>query len=342
MTMPAASPSRHHRHRLLATCTAAAIVLAMLAGGLAVSLWRGSVQPVGPATKSCLEAIDKAKLATQGKAGNTGQAGPTGGSGTPGRSGPAGVPGQQGPSGAQGAAGVCTKGDIGASAYETWLQEGHSGSEADFIAALRGEQGEPGATGAAGATGPRGDQGPTGATGATGATGPQGDQGATGATGATGPKGDPGTPGGVRYYGSFFDTSNQSNVTPGAPMAMRLNSTDISAGVTVVSGTQVTVANAGVYNLQFSAQLAQSVSPANNVSIWLRKNGVDVPWTNTEVTLQGNGARYVAAWNFFITMAAGDNVQLMWYSQSPGMGIISTPGNGQPGIPGLILTMQQA
>ena len=110
----------------------------------------------------------------------------------------------------------------------------------------------------------------------------------------------------------------------------------------MVGGSQVTVEHAGVYNLQFSAQIAQTVSPSNNVSIWLRKNGVDVPWTNTEVTLQGNAARFVAAWNFFVSLAAGEQVQLMWSSAQPGMQIVSTPSNGQPGIPGLILTMQQA
>lgn len=362
MTISSNPPSNEaavpkHLHRVLAGLTAVAIVLALLAGGLSIALWRGKVQPVGPATAACLDAIAKAQRGITGKTGPRGTAGRTGAKGRVGPVGPSGATGATGATGSQGVPGVCTNGAVGASAYEIWLAQGHSGSQADFIAALKGEQGVPGATGATGprgepgaagpsgatgATGPKGDPGATGATGATGASGPKGDPGATGATGATGPKGDPGTPGGVRYYGSFYDTSLQTNVTPGTGIPMRLNSTDVSNGVSVVGGTQITVANAGVYNLQFSAQIAQTVSPANIVAIWMRKNGTDVPWTNTEVTLQGNGARYVAAWNFFISLAAGDSVQLVWSSPQPGMQIISTPGNGQPGIPGLILTMQQA
>lgn len=73
----------------------------------------------------------------------------------------------------------------GQSAYALAVQLGYTGSEADWIASLKGAtgpQGPQGPTGPQGATGPQGPQGPTGATGArgpTGATGPQGPAGAS-------------------------------------------------------------------------------------------------------------------------------------------------------------------
>lgn len=73
----------------------------------------------------------------------------------------------------------------GQSAYALAVQLGYTGSEADWIASLKGAKGDKGNTGAQGprgATGPQGPQGPTGATGArgpTGATGPQGPAGAS-------------------------------------------------------------------------------------------------------------------------------------------------------------------
>ena len=81
------------------------------------------------------------------------------------------------------------KGDDGKSAYEIAVDNGFSGTEAEWLLSLKGQKGETGATG------PQGPQGETGATGATGATGPQGPrgpqgpQGETGATGATGAAG---------------------------------------------------------------------------------------------------------------------------------------------------------
>ena len=73
----------------------------------------------------------------------------------------------------------------GQSAYALAVQLGFTGSEAAWIASLKGAtgpQGPQGPTGPQGATGPQGPQGPTGATGArgpTGATGPQGPAGAS-------------------------------------------------------------------------------------------------------------------------------------------------------------------
>lgn len=59
----------------------------------------------------------------------------------------------------------------GQSAYALAVQLGYTGSEAEWIASLKGAQGPRGATGA---TGPQGPQGPTGATGARGETGASG------------------------------------------------------------------------------------------------------------------------------------------------------------------------
>lgn len=83
-------------------------------------------------------------------------------------------------------------GTIGKSAYQSWLDTGHVGTEADFVAGLKGAQGDAGATGAKGDTGAAGSPGATGAAGATGPQGAKGDTGAQGQkgyTGATGPSG---------------------------------------------------------------------------------------------------------------------------------------------------------
>ena len=68
----------------------------------------------------------------------------------------------------------------GQSAYALAVQLGFTGSEADWIASLKG------ATGPQGPQGPTGPQGATGARGPTGATGPQGPQGPQGRQGPAG------------------------------------------------------------------------------------------------------------------------------------------------------------
>ena len=78
---------------------------------------------------------------------------------------------------------MLNQGAQGASAYEIAVENGFEGTEAEWLASLRGPQGPQGETGA---------QGPQGQAGATGAQGPQGE---TGATGAQGPQGETGPAG---------------------------------------------------------------------------------------------------------------------------------------------------
>lgn len=83
----------------------------------------------------------------------------------------------------------------GKSAYEIAVENDFSGSEAEWLESLRGEQGPQGETG------PQGQKGDTGATGATGPAGPQGEKGDTGPAGPIGPKGDTGDTGPIGPQG---------------------------------------------------------------------------------------------------------------------------------------------
>lgn len=71
--------------------------------------------------------------------------------------------GATGPAGADGLDG--TDGDEGKSAYQSWLDVGNSGTEVEFVAALKGEKGDQGVQGEQGLQGEVGPQGPVGATG---------------------------------------------------------------------------------------------------------------------------------------------------------------------------------
>jgi hypothetical protein len=65
-------------------------------------------------------------------------------------------------------------GDNGLSAYQLWLDQGHTGTVGDFMSSLHGDKGDTGAkgdkgdTGSQGAQGPKGDSGPQGAPGLNG------------------------------------------------------------------------------------------------------------------------------------------------------------------------------
>lgn len=81
------------------------------------------------------------------------------------------------------------KGDTGLSAFQIAVQDGFKGTEAQWLASLKGATGPKGDTGSVGPTGPVGPKGATGPKGDTGATGPAGPKGDTGAVGPQGPAG---------------------------------------------------------------------------------------------------------------------------------------------------------
>ena len=144
-------------------------------------------------------------------------------------------------------------------------------------------------------------------------------------------------------YGSFYSTQIQTNVASTA-RSMSLNVTDISNGVSVSGSTApfntyIKVQNPGVYDIQFSAQVDKTDSGTDEIWIWIRKNGTDISDSATSLQLIGNGAHYVAAWNFFVNAAANDYFQLMWYSPDANVRLHAESAFGVvPGIPSLIVT----
>ena len=146
----------------------------------------------------------------------------------------------------------------------------------------------------------------------------------------------------AKVFGSFYDTTDQLNSAQ--VNKMKLNTTDIASGVTIADTTKITIANAGVYNIQFSAQFDKTDSGTDAVEVWLCKNGNNIANTNTELTLAGNGAKIVAGWNWFANAAAGDYFEICWYSADAAVfinAIAAGTNPTRPAIPSLIVTVNQ-
>jgi len=148
----------------------------------------------------------------------------------------------------------------------------------------------------------------------------------------------------LRYYGAFYSTVDQTSAGANQVNKMTFNNTDLSYGVSIVSSSRITIANAGIYNLQFSAQLDKTDSGDDVVDIWFAKNGNNIANSNTQTTLIGNNGKHVASWNFFVNAAAGDYYEICWTSADAGVFLNyvtaqSTPT--RPAIPSVILTVNK-
>lgn len=142
-------------------------------------------------------------------------------------------------------------------------------------------------------------------------------------------------------YGVFSDTTTQTAAAINTAYAITFNTTDLSNGVYIGATTsQVFVDRPGIYNFQFSAQLDKAGASAQDVYIWADINGATQANTGTKVTLVGNNAAAVAAWNFVFNMNAGDYFRLMWSTSDTACQITAAAAAAPvPAIPSVILTV---
>jgi len=159
------------------------------------------------------------------------------------------------------------------------------------------------------------------------------------------------TPPASGYYGAFEDNTIQTAAAINTPYAMKFGITDLNNGVTIVSDgsnlTRITIANTGVYNIQFSAQFDRTNSGTDSVDIWLRKNGVDVPGSGGKIVLAGGAtaSQIIASWNYVLNTVGGDYYQLMWSTPDTHVRLLyeaaQTTPFAHPIIPSVILTVTQ-
>ena len=144
-------------------------------------------------------------------------------------------------------------------------------------------------------------------------------------------------------YGGFYDTTDQV-FNQILPKPMTLNSTDFAKHVEIQESSKIKIKFAGKYNIQFSAQFVKLTGGTKVVDIFLRKNGVNIPWSCGALSISGGaGAESVSGWNYFVEVADNDYFELMWYVDAINtIEIASKPATAtHPAVPALILTVNQ-
>ena len=138
-----------------------------------------------------------------------------------------------------------------------------------------------------------------------------------------------------------------SEAQPGAqPLYMSVTDSSYEVALDPADKSKVVFAVSGYYNIQFSAQLASFDNAVDQVTLWFKKNGVNVDNSAGLGTIPARisatkPASAVISWNIIIPMNAGDYIQLYFASDS-GLTLALTypPGvsPAHPISPSIILT----
>ena len=152
---------------------------------------------------------------------------------------------------------------------------------------------------------------------------------------------------GASHAAGVYVTEAQAAPSSTTALAVPFDSTDISNQVSIdtADNSKVVFTASGYYNIQFSAQLLNPRSSIDNVVFWFRQNGNDISYSSGVVTVPtGPGTNLgaiIVAWNIVLPINAGDDIQLMYHTNS-GDTVLGTypPGTApvHPAAPSVILT----
>lgn len=139
----------------------------------------------------------------------------------------------------------------------------------------------------------------------------------------------------------------QIALVPSTAYALFFNITDFANNITLASTTRMTVAVAGIYNMQFSVQIENADNAPQDVFLWLRQNGTDIIGSTGKVGMPArkginDPSHDIKGWNYFLSMNAGDYVEIWWSTSGVNVTIpnyIATPLPDKPSTASVVATM---
>lgn len=145
-----------------------------------------------------------------------------------------------------------------------------------------------------------------------------------------------------RAYAAFSDVTDQTGDIAN-PTAVKFGTTDVTgAGITMVTDgsslTRLTFAAAGTYMVAPNLQFVNSDASDHDATVWLRLNGTDVVRSATKITVPktGDGGSAFFQIVFYVTVTAGQYVQVMWLPENVAVTLDHTAAAaGPPAVPAI-------
>ena len=133
--------------------------------------------------------------------------------------------------------------------------------------------------------------------------------------------------------------------TTASPLAVYKTTSSNGVSIDATDKTKIVFSIAGIYNIQFSIQMLTFDGTIDNVTIWFRQNGVDIPYSAGIATVPaihgGLPGTAIISWNLVLPVNAGDYVQLLFASNTGNTVAATYPAGALPThpiSPSIILT----
>lgn len=151
-----------------------------------------------------------------------------------------------------------------------------------------------------------------------------------------------------RAYAAFSDVTDQTGDVAAAT-AVKFGTTEVTgAGITMVTdgsaSTRLTFTAAGTYMIAPSLQFANSDSQEHDVTVWFALNGTAIARSATIITVPKTAVGGAAFFQvvFYVTVTAGQYVQVMWLPENVAVTLNYTAAGAiAPIIPSAIVVSER-
>lgn len=153
---------------------------------------------------------------------------------------------------------------------------------------------------------------------------------------------------------SVQDLADQLLTTALTPKRVTYNSEVSANDMFYIGGDGIYATYGGIYNFTYSAQVVNTANAQHYAWFWLRKNGVDLPFSTTKFSVPSRKSAllssYICAFsNIVVPMQPGDYIELWWaadaiYVPATSDGIYmeyyaaNSEGFNHPTLPSIIMT----
>jgi hypothetical protein len=150
-----------------------------------------------------------------------------------------------------------------------------------------------------------------------------------------------------KYYGEFSKTgASTAPASANTSYAISWDNTEIANGISIVSGSRLTVVQSGLYQFDLTLQLQSNSGADKNVIFWFKKNGTNIPNTSRIVTVTTNSAYTPISLADFFSLEAGDYIELWWQASSTAVALVTvaaggTAPNDYPASPAALIAVTQ-
>jgi hypothetical protein len=142
-----------------------------------------------------------------------------------------------------------------------------------------------------------------------------------------------------RPYGAYSSTETQTIASTNVAYPITFNWTDDDFEINKELNANFSVDQSGDYLIIISA-IAQATTPGSRVQIWVQKNGVNIPRTNTIYDFKSSNANTVIAVPFVLDLNPTDKFRVMWAGDNTGIKLqYYTNTSYSPETPSIIMTI---